>query len=105
MKQISDKMGNIKNHIMKSDELPLLDNEIKEAVNMGILILYTIKKSNIPESKFLIKSNNNSLILKNNGEFLKLREDEDILLDSIIYFSDLDRPQSASNLIKNGIIS
>lgn len=97
-------MKNIKNHIIKSSELPFLDSEIKEAVNMGILILYTIKKSDIPDSKYLIKSNINSLILKNNGDFLKLRENENIVLDAIVYFSDLDRPQSTSNLIKNGII-
>ena len=49
-------MKNIKNHIIKSSELPFLDSEIKEAVNMGILILYTIKKSDIPDSKYLIKN-------------------------------------------------
>ncbi|WP_168792306.1 hypothetical protein [Paraburkholderia aromaticivorans] len=86
-----------------SEQLPEIDESVKECVNLGQWLLFKTDGHN--EVAFYLKTASSIFELSNRGKILqKVDDDEDNLeIDELFYFSDLPRPKSLSNSIVAGV--
>ncbi len=89
------------NHIL-SNELPEIDQSIKECVNLGQWLLFksdTIENADA-DVAFYLKAGPSVFELDVRGQVLKTLETADLSLhiDELFYFSDIPQPCSLSNM-------
>ncbi|WP_434631663.1 hypothetical protein [Chromobacterium sp. CV08] len=84
-----------------SEELPDIDDSIKECVNFGKWLLFKSEELTEadPEAAYFLKVGSKIFELNARGSVLKTLENQDssISIDELFYFSDIDRPTSLSN--------
>lgn len=84
-----------------SHELPEIDNSIKECVNLGEWLLFKSKNFEHAdeEAVFYLKAGSKIFELDGVGRILKIQERQDvnIRIDELFYFSDIPKPRSLSN--------
>ena len=87
-------MGNV---TMKSSELPKIGIATKKMVNLGVWYLYKINNN---AATYLLIADGSSYLLEKDGT-VKSKEDKrpsNLELIDSVYFSDLQSPESLSNL-------
>ena len=84
-----------------SDELPAIDDSVKECVNLGQWLLFKSDEKANKEDKvaFYLKAGASVFGLNERGEVLREfdRDEENLQVDELYYFSDLPKPHSISN--------
>lgn len=89
-----------------SSELPGIDASVKECVNLGQWMLFRAEKTDLFDINvfFFLKVGKDLFALDEKGEVLTVFHPvrKDITINEVIYFSDLPKPQSLSNMIISG---
>ncbi|HAT2867636.1 TPA: hypothetical protein I8374_002070 [Serratia marcescens] len=85
-----------------STELPEIDDSVKECINLGQWMLFRADAKDVPDRniEFFLKVGKDLFALGHRGEVLTVFSDikRNIDVSEIIYFSDLPKPKSLSNI-------
>lgn len=83
-----------------SAELPNIDDTIKESVNLGQWLLFRANLGTDDQSLYL-KAGETLYKLSKDGRILSVVDSKalsgHLLIEELLYFSDIDQPQSLSN--------
>ncbi|QIC84887.1 hypothetical protein F0336_19140 [Serratia liquefaciens] len=86
-----------------SSDLPEIDDSVKECINLGQWMLFRAEQKDILDINiaFFLKVGKDLFALGRRGEVLTVFSNlhKDIDVSEIIYFSDLPKPMSLSNMV------
>lgn len=86
----------MKLHYIQSQDLPHIDEHVKECINSGQWVLF---KSNAVHGSavFFLQADKEIYGLDATGNLLPTLDSEEVVMDELFYFSDVARPVSLSN--------
>ncbi|GAB1102423.1 MAG: hypothetical protein Sw2LagTSB_02980 [Shewanella algae] len=95
---------------IESSAMPKINESVKHCINQGRWFLYKVNDEKSvdfqSQCKFILKIGNELYALSGIGEILaQVPLDDSFVMDEIVYFSDMERPSSLSNMnISHGMI-
>lgn len=89
-----------------SSQLPEIDPFVKECINQGQWTLFKAEKGEIDDRKvaFFLKAGKEIFALNQSGKVISVFQtvNHSIEMNEVIYFSDIPKPESLSNITSFG---
>lgn len=87
---------------IESSKLPDIDYEAKKFINQGYWTLVKIKRDPKEIADYMLDMDGNYALLSRSGSPVRIESVRpiDIIYDEIVYFSDIARPESLCNYVK-----
>ncbi len=82
-----------------SSDLPEISRFTKECINHGQALLFKASKEDVKDTYFILKDGADFYALGDKGQVVSMYRPlkQDMVIDEIVYFSDIDKPSSLSN--------